>query len=147
MYHNVVIETTSYLVLLRFLISMPHLIFLDVANYQYLCFYCLRQKLFVYGMLSTKCQVQNDRTNWETISFYVVFNQHLNLSAPTPFLFSSSNWCNSQEVCFLCIQYFQYIQYILHHGLIFFIRVACSSMFNYIYIIQVWNSQLRLSSY
>ena len=54
----------------RFLIFMSNLTFLIFSNFRRFFIKHLRQKRHLLNMFSRKCQVQNDRINWEKISCF-----------------------------------------------------------------------------
>ena len=56
--------------MIRFLIFMSILTFLMFSNFRRFFIKHLRQKRHLLKMFSRKCQVQNDRTNWEKISCF-----------------------------------------------------------------------------
>ena len=56
--------------MIRFLIFMSNLTFLIFSNFRLFFIKHLRQKRHLLNMFSRKCQVQNDRINWQKISCF-----------------------------------------------------------------------------
>ena len=113
MYKSVLIETKQYLVLIRFVILVSKLTFLDFVIFwdffpknMYLengiFKICFRQ--------SAKCkmtaQTGGNFMCFSKSAIYIVFYyQSFDFQAPTTFSLSLSDWFILQEVCFLYIQY------------------------------------------